>query len=132
MNRQEERYVRNEWLFREANERIAEVNEKFEVEGETEFLCECGHQTCFETLLLTRAQYEAVRGEGQRFVVVPGHEDGSLERVVHREPEFRPSSSRRSGKPARSRRSKTPARRLRRRFAHESPKGLAPQTNPFA
>jgi hypothetical protein len=88
LNRQEERYVRNEWLFREVNERIVEVNDKFEVEGETEFLCECGQQACFETVLLTRAQYEAVRREGQRFVVVPGHEDGSLERVVYREPDF--------------------------------------------
>ncbi|HXL43560.1 MAG TPA: hypothetical protein VN960_05815 [Gaiellaceae bacterium] len=106
------------------------MNEKFEVEDETEFLCECGQQTCFETLLLTRAQYEAVRGEGQRFVVVPGHEDGSL--GAWSTASRSSSSSRRSGKPARSRRSKTPARRLRRRFAHESPKGLAPQTNPFA
>ena len=88
MNRQEERYVRNEWLFREVNERIAEVNEKFEVEGETEFLCECGQQTCLETLLLTRAQYGAVRGEGRRFAVVPGHEDGRVERVVMREPGY--------------------------------------------
>jgi hypothetical protein len=88
LNRQEERYVRNEWLFRDVNERIAEVNDKFEVEGETEFLCECGQQTCLETLLLTRAQYEAVRGKGRRFVVVPGHEDGRVERVVERESGF--------------------------------------------
>jgi len=88
LNRQEERYVRNEWLFREVNERIAEVNETFDVEGQAEFLCECGRQICLASVELTRAQYEAVRGEGQRFVVVPGHEDGSLERVVHREPEF--------------------------------------------
>jgi hypothetical protein len=88
LNRQEERYVRNEWLFRDVNERIAEVNEKFEVEGETEFLCECGQQMCLETLLLTRAQYEAVRGKGRRFVVVPGHEDGRVERVVERESGF--------------------------------------------
>jgi hypothetical protein len=88
LNRQEERYVRNEWLFREVNERIAEVNEKFEVEGGTEFLCECGQQTCLETLLLTPAQYEAVRAEGRRFIVVPGHEDARVERVVQREPDF--------------------------------------------
>lgn len=88
MNRQEERYVRNEWLFRDVNERIAEVNEKFEVEGETEFLCECGQQACLETLLLTRAQYEAVRAAGRRFIVVPGHEDARVERVVQREPDF--------------------------------------------
>jgi hypothetical protein len=88
LNRQEERYVRNEWLFREVNERIAEVNEGFAVEGETEFLCECGQQMCFETLLLTRAEYEAVRGGGKRFVLMPGHEDDSLERVIEREPYF--------------------------------------------
>lgn len=88
MNRQEERYVRNELLFREVNERIADVSQKFEVEGETEFLCECGQQACLETLLLTRAQYEAVRGKGTRFVVVPGHEDRSVERVIQREPDF--------------------------------------------
>jgi hypothetical protein len=37
------------------------------------------------------AHSRAVRGHpqgSQRFVVVPGHEDGSLERVVHREPGF--------------------------------------------
>jgi hypothetical protein len=88
LNRQQERYVRNESLFREVNERIAEVNDKFAVEGKTEFLCECGQETCFESLLLTRVQYEAVREEGQRFVVVPGHEDDRVERVVHREPDF--------------------------------------------
>jgi hypothetical protein len=88
LNRQEERHVRNEWLFREVNERIAEVNEDFEVEGEAEFLCECGQQICFATVELTRAQYEAVRDESRRFIVVPGHEEASVERVVQRETGF--------------------------------------------
>ena len=88
MNRQEERYVRNERLFREVNERIAEVNESFEIEGQTDFLCECAQETCLETLPLTRADYEAVRREGRRFAVVPGHEDSEIERVVRREPDF--------------------------------------------
>jgi hypothetical protein len=88
LNRQEERYARNEWLFREVNERIAEVNEDFEVEGEAEFLCECGQQICLATVELTRAQYEAVRDESRRFIVVPGHEEAGVERVVKREPGF--------------------------------------------
>jgi hypothetical protein len=88
LNRQEERYVRNEWLFREVNERIAQVNEDFEVESQAEFLCECGQQICLATVELTRAQYEAVRDESSRFIVVPGHEEAGVERVVQREPGF--------------------------------------------
>jgi hypothetical protein len=88
LNRQEERYVRNEWLFREVNERIAEVNDTFGVEGQAEFLCECGQQVCLATVKLTRTQYEAIRGESRRFIVVPGHENSSVERVVQREPGF--------------------------------------------
>jgi hypothetical protein len=88
LNRQEERYVRNEWLFREVNERIAEVNETFGVESPAEFLCECGQQICLATVKLTRTQYEAIRGESRRFIVVPGHENSSVERVVQREPGF--------------------------------------------
>jgi hypothetical protein len=34
------------------------------------------------------AEYEAVRGEGKRFAVMPGHEDDSVERVVQRERAF--------------------------------------------
>jgi hypothetical protein len=82
LNSQQERYVRNESLFREVNERIAEVNEGFEVDGQTDFLCECGRNQCLETVQLSRAEYEAVRAEGDRFVVRPGHEVESVERVL--------------------------------------------------
>jgi hypothetical protein len=130
LNRQEERYVRNEWLFREVNERIAEVNEKFEVEGETEFLCECGQQTCFETLLLTPAQYEAIRREvsGSSSCQATKTAASSAWSTASRAS----SSSRKSGKPARSRRSRTPARRPTPPLRARTTKGLAPQTNPFA
>jgi hypothetical protein len=88
LNHQQERYVRNEALFREVNERIAEVNEDFDVAGQTDFLCECGREDCLETVQLTRADYERVRANGQRFVLKPGHENGSLEEVIERHPEF--------------------------------------------
>lgn len=84
LNSQQERYVRNESLFREVNERIAEVNEGFEVAGQTDFLCECGRNQCLETVQLSRPEYEAVRAEGDRFVVRPGHEVESVERVLER------------------------------------------------
>jgi hypothetical protein len=85
---QKERYVRNEWLFREVNERISEVNPDFEVGGRLEFLCECGREQCLETLPMTRADYERVRSEGDRFVVKPGHEDTVVEQIVERHPGF--------------------------------------------
>lgn len=88
MNQQQERYARNEWLFREVNERIAEVNEDFEVGGQIEFLCECGRQDCLETVRLSRTDYERVRAEGDRFFVRPGHVDPALERVLERHEDF--------------------------------------------
>ena len=88
MNRQRERFIRNEALFREVNERIAEVNEDFAVEEQTEFLCECGREQCLETVLLTRVEYERVRGQGDRFVLKPGHEALDIEVILERHPGF--------------------------------------------
>jgi hypothetical protein len=88
LNSQQERFVRNEWLFREVNERIAEVNEDFSVDESIEFLCECGRSNCLEVIRLSRAEYETVRAEGDRFAVRAGHQDPTLERVIERYEEF--------------------------------------------
>jgi hypothetical protein len=47
-----------------------------------EFLCECGHVDCVEHIELTRAEYEDVRTETTHFVLLPGHQNGSVERVI--------------------------------------------------
>jgi hypothetical protein len=88
LNRQQERYARNESLFREVNERIAEVNENFEVEDQMDFLCECGREECLETVRLTRTDYERIRADGTCFVVKPGHEDAAVEEIAERHDEF--------------------------------------------
>ena len=79
-----ERQGRNESLFREVNERIAEVNQTFHVEGRSEFLCECSREECKEPISISIDEYESVRGEPTRFFVLPGHEDTSVESVVER------------------------------------------------
>jgi hypothetical protein len=81
MNLWEERAARNEALFREVNERVASLAG----EGETEigFVCECSDDGCVERLFLSREEYDAVRANPRRFIVVPGHER-SVERVVER------------------------------------------------
>ena len=82
MTTQAERQGRNESLFREVNERIAEVNESFEVEGRSEFLCECSREACKDPVSISMAEYEEVRREPTWFFVLPGHEDARVERVV--------------------------------------------------
>jgi hypothetical protein len=79
-----ERQGRNESLFREVNERIAEVNETFEVEGRSEFLCECGRPECREPVSIALEEYEEVRRNPVRFLLLPGHEDESVERIISR------------------------------------------------
>jgi hypothetical protein len=88
----EERLAGNEALFREVNERVAEVATQFlEVEtrdAPVDFTCECGRADCAEQILITVAEYEAVRREPTRFAVVPGHERPEIESIVERHPTY--------------------------------------------
>jgi|SRR5438105_3276875 len=88
----EERLARNETLFREVNERVAEVATNF-IEVETrsdpvEFTCECGRPDCTEPVAMTVVEYEAVRAVPTRFVVAPGHEQPEIETIVERHPSY--------------------------------------------
>ena len=58
-----ERVARNEVLFREVNERIAELAEQ---QGRSDLptLCECGRSECADSVMIAAADYEAVRAEG--------------------------------------------------------------------
>jgi hypothetical protein len=86
MNTREERTARNEALLREVNERIHEVGAGLQVlpEGELDFRCECGRPECDVFVHMLASDYERVRADNDRFVVVPGHEDVHIERVVER------------------------------------------------
>jgi len=71
-------------LFREVNERIREVNASFESVAPINeiLLCECSRSECSARLEVPADVYEAVRSEGHRFVVAPGHEEPAAEDVV--------------------------------------------------
>ena len=89
MGAREERLGANEALFREVNERVAEVAEEFIAgEGPVEFSCECGDGTCAEKITMTVDEYEAVRAKPTQFAVVPGHEVPDIERIVERHPNY--------------------------------------------
>lgn len=76
------RVAENESIFRRANEQLEERFREFNVEGPTPFLCECGNIACTQVIRLNLDEYEAVRKEGARFAIVPGHQILEAERVV--------------------------------------------------
>lgn len=77
MTERERRAAENETMWRALNE--ADPPEP----GRVAFVfCECGHAGCSEQLSISRRDYEWVRADSVRFVLVPGHDDPDLERVV--------------------------------------------------
>lgn len=79
------RLAHNEALFREVNERIKEFAEDVDT---LVLMCECGELDCKDVLEVTPAEYEAIRASGDRFFLVPGHEDAAFERVIERTARF--------------------------------------------
>ena len=77
-----EKNARNQALFREVNEHIAELAAEWRQPVGASFVCECSDSDCTEPLDLTPAEYERVRADGARFVICPGHQLPDLERVV--------------------------------------------------
>jgi transcription initiation factor TFIID subunit TAF12 len=75
--------AQTEALFRDVNERIAESAERFSAPT-AEFVCECADPNCTHRIETTLEHSDEVRGEATHFLLVPGHEDTDIERVVER------------------------------------------------
>lgn len=82
------RAARNEEVFRGVNARIEEGAEQHAVWGTLPFHCECGRASCIETIEISPDRYAAIVRERYHFVVVPGHEDVEIERVIESEDDF--------------------------------------------
>lgn len=80
MSPREKRLARNEVLFREVNERIAELAGGWE-DG-FHIICECANTGCEERLLIPVRDYERVRQHPRRFLIRPGHTVAEVEDVV--------------------------------------------------
>jgi hypothetical protein len=83
MDEREVRIARTEALFRDVNERIAESAQRFNSD-EAEFVCECADPECTERVHATLDEYEQVRTDATQFLLIQGHEDTRIERVVDR------------------------------------------------
>ena len=75
-------------VFREVNERIAEITRSWAWEGGQAFLCECSTGRCTLAIWLTREQYEGIRAKPGRFLTAPGHEVDGEDRIVERHEAF--------------------------------------------
>lgn len=89
MNERDLRLGQNEAVYREVNERVLGINERFGIDDDrVSFICECGQLACTERIDLTVAEYEAVRSSPVRFALVPGHDDPTVETVVEQNERF--------------------------------------------
>jgi hypothetical protein len=79
----------NQSAFRGANERMQRLarSHRFDATQRVPFVCECADPNCRETVMLSLADYEAVRAHAERFFLVAGHEDpeAAHERVLEAE-----------------------------------------------
>jgi len=80
----DERLAKNETLFRTLNENIASLAGTLGEKTPYEFICECASAGCFEQILMTLGEYERVRSDGGRFLMVATHVDLEIELVVER------------------------------------------------
>jgi hypothetical protein len=81
-----DRFARNEAIFREVNERVADVIDSDA--RTTNFLCECGNIDCIEEISLTDGEYRVLRSNAARFAVAPGHAIEDVETIVERTDRF--------------------------------------------
>jgi hypothetical protein len=83
-----DRVARNEAMFRDINERVADLSREVDRYARTDFLCECGNSECMEVVPLTLIEYEMVRTNPTHFVLRPGHESQGFETIVEETDRF--------------------------------------------
>ena len=75
-------------VLREANERINRLRWTQAPGEKIGYLCECSRVDCAETIALDADGYDAVRASPLRFLLLPGHEQAGVERVVERHGDY--------------------------------------------
>jgi hypothetical protein len=89
MSERERRLALNEAMFREVNERVEDMTSTFESDtGTLEIVCECADTACTERLSVPAADYERVRSDATHFLLRPGHEEPTVERVIETREEY--------------------------------------------
>ena len=84
----ERRIGENEAIFRAANERMADWEERDRVEALELYFCECADPTCTQKVRLRGSDYERVRSDPTHFIVAPGHQVADVETVLESHPDW--------------------------------------------
>lgn len=75
----------NESIFRQVNEQIESLNQALGAELPTmSVICECADGDCTERIEIRVPEYEKVRADARRYIVMPGHELPEFESIVSR------------------------------------------------
>jgi hypothetical protein len=75
--------IQNQALFRFANERFYALVRGLDLDGSSvPFFCECADGACLGRVELTPRDYEAIRLQPTRYLILPGHATIGAERVV--------------------------------------------------
>jgi hypothetical protein len=78
-----EQEVVNEVDARRRNEWIEETNDRNGAgDGSARYACECSDADCTALIILSRDEYEAVRGDGTHFAIAINHENPLIDRLV--------------------------------------------------
>lgn len=84
----QERLALNEALFRAANERMTDWEERHRIAGTELYFCECADPECRQKVPLRESDYERVRRSSDHFFVVPGHEVDEVEILIESHEEW--------------------------------------------
>jgi hypothetical protein len=83
MSDDEKRAALNQAVARDANETVEDLAVSWDPPADPiDIRCECSRSDCRETLRVSLSEYEAVRNDSRHFLVVPGHVDERIDRVV--------------------------------------------------
>jgi hypothetical protein len=86
-SQREVRAAQNELVFRAVNEQIAKMTDRFRSQlSEIDIVCECVDTSCVGAIRIGADEFAKIERAEATFLVLPGHEDESVEQVVeHRE-----------------------------------------------
>jgi hypothetical protein len=87
-SRRDTSLAENEILFRDVNERLAAEEQVTSPVELLELVCECTDRACVKVFTMPLAEYDWLRQDPHRFVVLPGHEAPAVEDVVERHAGF--------------------------------------------
>ena len=83
MSDDEKRAALNQAVARDANETVEDLAVAWDPPADPiDIRCECSRADCRETLRVSVAEYEAVRDDPRHFLVVQGHVDERIDRIV--------------------------------------------------